>query len=182
MSFEFPAFFSYPPYFTLQPVKDTKDRQSKLWGELIHAYCRHAKVFIVDVESDAFPLWSNPSISRKLPLDARRIFLDDLVLSGGAEWLDKSKRVCLILWKRIQEWSAMIYTFVLTFGLRDSVMTLTELSSGDDTRGTGKRHPLDRGCSSIRLSDLSDCAEIYGIHREVLIRALRLLETQGKAR
>ena len=161
MSFEFPPFFSYPPYFTLQPVKDTKDRQSKLWGELILSYCRHAKVFVVDVESDTFPLFSNPSISRKLPLEARRIFLEDLVALGGAEWLDgTSKCQCLIFWKRIQEWAAAIYSFVLTFGLQDSVMTLKELSEGDDTRGT----------------------DIHGIHREVLVRALRLLESQGKAR
>ena len=142
MSFEYPIFFSYPPYFTLQPVKETRDRQSKLWGDLILSYCKHQKAFVVDVESDSFDLFSNPSISRKLPVDARRLFLDDLVASGSAEWLDgKNKRQCLILWRRIQEWAAAIYSFVQTFGLGDSVMTLTELSNGDDVRGTGESYP-----------------------------------------
>lgn len=65
--FQFPAFHSYPPWFTygpafallqhsdrklngacscrLQPIKETRDRQSALWCELILQYCRALKVF-----------------------------------------------------------------------------------------------------------------------------------------
>lgn len=45
-------------------------------------------------------------------------------------------------------------------GLTESVVTLDELTGGDDVRGT----------------------ELEGLHREVLLRALRLLEQQGKAK
>jgi len=43
-SFTYPPFYSFPPHFTLQPVRETRDKQSALWGALILDYCRHHKV------------------------------------------------------------------------------------------------------------------------------------------
>lgn len=87
-------------------------------------------------------------------------------LTGRAEWLDKSHRKCLLLWHRIQDWADLIISFVsiaqlkaavnlspvfalcmnlfVTFyqvkdnGLEDSVMTVEEIRSGVESRGTGK--------------------------------------------
>jgi ESCRT-II complex subunit VPS25 len=39
---------------------------------------------------------------------------------------------------QIPEWADIIYNFVKTYGLGDSVMVVEELSSGDDVRGTGE--------------------------------------------
>ncbi len=58
--------------------------------------------------------------------------------TGSVEWLDKSKRQALVLWRKIPEWAATIYSFVKTYGLGDSVMVVDELSTGDDVRGTGE--------------------------------------------
>ncbi|KAG2499685.1 hypothetical protein HYH03_002620 [Edaphochlamys debaryana] len=157
--FTFPYFHNYPPYFTLQPVKETRDKQIALWGSLVLTYCQHTKTFILDSQAPS-PLFVNDAINRKLNTEARIAVLDDLVAQGRAEWLDKSKRQCLILWKRIDEWVAVLLDFVRTYGLSDSVMTLDELSSGDDVRGT----------------------DLYGLHHEVLQRMLRVLEAQGKVR
>ncbi|GAX78043.1 hypothetical protein CEUSTIGMA_g5485.t1 [Chlamydomonas eustigma] len=159
-AFPYPSFFSFPPYFTLQPVKETRDKQSTLWGELILSFCKHFKIFIIAVEEDSFTLFCNPSINRKLNLEARRSFLDDLVKEGNALWLDASHQKCLILWKKVQEWASLIHSFAKTYGLSDFVMSVEELSSGDDVRGT----------------------DLQGLHREILIRALKLLESQGKAK
>lgn len=38
---------------------------------------------------------------------------------------------------QVDEWAGAVTEFVRTFGLSDSVMTVDELSSGDDVRGTG---------------------------------------------
>mmetsp|Transcript_32397 Transcript_32397/g.71591 ORF Transcript_32397/g.71591 Transcript_32397/m.71591 type:complete len:184 (+) Transcript_32397:43-594(+) len=160
-SFNYPFFYSYPPYFTIQPVKETRDRQSSLWGQLILSFCKHHKVFVINTQDDSFVPFTNANINRKLNLDARVAFLDDLVASGQAEWLEaKAKRLCLIYWKKIPDWAASIYNFIKTYGLTDSVMTLDELSNGDDVRGS----------------------ELQGLHREVLVRALKLLEAQGKVK
>ncbi|XP_027081262.1 vacuolar protein sorting-associated protein 25 isoform X2 [Coffea arabica] len=137
--FKLPHFFNYPPYFTLQPVRDTREKQVQLWKELIIEYCRAQKVFIIGLEED-FPLFSNRAIERR------------------AEWTDKGHKKCLILWHRIQEWADLIVHFVKENGLEDNVMTVEEIRSGTESRGT----------------------ELYGIDRSVLMRALKLLEHKGK--
>jgi len=115
---------------------------------------------VVNVDDESFELFANRKISRKLNADSQRAFLSDLAAQGSAEWLDKQQRSCLVLWRKVAEWAALLTDFARTYGLRDSVMTLDDLSGGDDVRGT----------------------ELFGLHREVLVRALRLLEAQGKAR
>eukprot|EP00246_Nothoceros_aenigmaticus_P010992 TRINITY_DN2818_c0_g1_i1.p1 TRINITY_DN2818_c0_g1~~TRINITY_DN2818_c0_g1_i1.p1 ORF type:complete len:179 (+),score=29.79 TRINITY_DN2818_c0_g1_i1:211-747(+) len=157
-AFKLPYFYNYPPYFTLQPVRDTREKQVQLWKELILQYCKQHKIFVINLEEE-FPLFANPAIERRLSYDAREIFLGALVSEGRAEWLDKSHRKCLVLWKRIQDWADLILQFVRENGTEDGVMTLEEIRSGDDTRGT----------------------ELANIDRTVLVRALKLLEQRGKA-
>ncbi|XP_017698595.2 vacuolar protein sorting-associated protein 25-like [Phoenix dactylifera] len=156
--FKVPHFFNYPPYYTLQPVKETREKQVQLWKELILDYCRNQKIFVIGLEED-YPLFSNPVIERSLSHEARKVFLNALVAEGHAEWMDKSHKKCLILWLRIQDWAAYILNFVKENGFEDSVMTVEDIRSGIETRGT----------------------ELAGIDRGVLMRALRLLEQKGKA-
>ncbi|WCJ21737.1 Vacuolar protein sorting-associated protein 25 [Euphorbia peplus] len=155
--FKLPQFFNYPPYFTLQPVRDTREKQVKLWKELIVDYCRTQKIFVIDVE-EKFPLFSNPVIERSLNHEAREAFLSALVSEGRAEWLDKGHRKCLLLWHRIQEWADIILQFARDNGLEDGVMTIDEIRTGTESRGT----------------------ELEGIDRTILMRALKQLEQKGK--
>ncbi|XAR70684.1 hypothetical protein NMG60_11027623 [Bertholletia excelsa] len=155
--FKLPYFFNYPPYFTLQPVKDTREKQIQLWKELILDYCKTQHIFIIELEKE-FPLFANPAIQRSLSHEARELFLSALVSEGRAEWMDKGHRKCLILWHRIQDWADMILRFVKDNGLEDSVTTVEEIRSGTESRGT----------------------ELQGIDRTVLMRALKLLENKGK--
>eukprot|EP00252_Welwitschia_mirabilis_P023276 TRINITY_DN654_c0_g1_i1.p1 TRINITY_DN654_c0_g1~~TRINITY_DN654_c0_g1_i1.p1 ORF type:complete len:182 (+),score=29.20 TRINITY_DN654_c0_g1_i1:281-826(+) len=156
--FRLPDFFNYPPYFTLQPVRDTRQKQVQLWKELIVNYCKHHKTYIINLEEE-FPLFSNPAINRKLSHEAKEAFLSALVNEGKAEWLDKGHKRCLILWRRIEDWAAYILHFVHENGLENGVMTLEELQTGVESRGT----------------------DLAGIDRTVLVKALRLLEQRGKA-
>lgn len=155
--FKLPHFFNYPPYFTLQPVRDIREKQVQLWKELILEYCRSQKIFVIGLEEE-FPLFSNPAIERSLSHEAREAFLSALVSEGRAEWLDKGHRKCLILWHRIQEWAGIILNFVKDNGLEDSVMTVEEIRSGIESRGT----------------------DLHGVDRTILMRALKLLEQKGK--
>ncbi|XP_072955101.1 vacuolar protein sorting-associated protein 25 [Typha angustifolia] len=157
-NFKLPNFFNYPPYFTLQPVRETREKQVQLWKELILDYCKSQKIFIVGLQDD-FPLFSNPVIERSLSHEAKEVFLTALVTEGRAEWMDKHHKKCLILWLRIQDWANYILNFVKENGLEDSVMTVEDIRSGIETRGS----------------------ELAGIDRGVLMRALRLLEQKGKA-
>ncbi|XP_021851888.1 vacuolar protein sorting-associated protein 25 isoform X2 [Spinacia oleracea] len=155
--FKLPNFFNYPPYFTLQPVRDTREKQIQLWKELVLEFCRSQKIFIISLEED-FPLFSNPTIERSLSHEAKEAFLSALVAEGRAEWIDKGHKKCLVLWHRIQDWADIILNFAKDNGLEDSVMTVEELRSGVESRGT----------------------ELHGIDRTVLMRALKVLENKGK--
>jgi hypothetical protein len=57
--------------------------------------------------------------------------------AGNAQWLDKGQQRCLVLWMKLGQWADAVYAFARELGLQDSVMTLDELSSGDEARGTG---------------------------------------------
>ncbi|KAI4373728.1 hypothetical protein MLD38_011817 [Melastoma candidum] len=155
--FKFPPFYNYPPYFTLQPVKDTREKQVQLWKELILDYCKTRNIFVIRPEED-FPLFSNPTIDRSLTHEARQVFLSALVSEGRAEWLDKGHKKCLVLWHRIQDWADILVQYVKENGLEDSVMTVEEIRSGPESRGT----------------------ELHGMDRIILWRALKLLENKGK--
>ncbi|EPS73641.1 hypothetical protein M569_01114, partial [Genlisea aurea] len=155
--FNLPNFFNYPPYFTLQPTRDTRERQIQLWKELILEFCRTQKIFVVGLDED-FPLFRNPAIERSLSHEARQVYLSALVAEGKAEWTDKSNKKCLILWHRIPEWADIILNLVKENGLDGSVMTVEEIRSGIESRGT----------------------EVHGMDRPTLIRALKHLENKGK--
>jgi ESCRT-II complex subunit VPS25 len=120
----------------LQPVRETREKQVQLWKDLILDYCRSQKLYIISLEED-FPLFSNPKIERSLSHEAKEVFLAALVYEGRAEWMDKGHKKCLILWLRIQDWANYILNFVKDNGLEDSVMTVEEIRSGIETRGTG---------------------------------------------
>ncbi|ONM39647.1 Vacuolar protein sorting protein 25 [Zea mays] len=141
---------------SLQPVRETREKQVQLWKDLILDYCRSQKIHTISLEED-FPLFSNAKIERSLSYEAKEVFLAALVSEGRAEWMDKGHKKCLILWLRIQDWANFILNFVKDNGLE--VMTIEEIRSGIDTRGT----------------------ELEGIDRGVLMRALRQLEQKGKA-
>ncbi|KAK4252697.1 hypothetical protein QN277_014441 [Acacia crassicarpa] len=155
--FKLPHFFNYPPYFTLQPVRATREKQVQLWKDLILDYCRTQKIFVVGVDEE-FPLFSNPAIERSLSHEAREAFLSALVSEGRAEWMDKGHKNCLILWYRIQDWADIVVQFARDNGLEDGVVTIEELRSGTESQGT----------------------ELHGIDRTILNRALKLLEQKGK--
>ncbi|KAK8578978.1 hypothetical protein V6N13_142220 [Hibiscus sabdariffa] len=133
--FKLPHFFNYPPYLTLQPVRETREKQVQLWKELILDYCRTQKIFVIKLE-DEFPLFSNSVIERTRSHEAREAFLSALAAEGRAEWLDKGRRNSLILWHRIQDWADIIVNFVKDNGFEDSVMTVEEIRSGIESRGT----------------------------------------------
>jgi hypothetical protein len=63
--------------------------------------------------------------------------------AGGAEWVDaKAKVSALVLWRSVEQWAEVVAGWARSYGLQDSVMTVEELSSGDDVRHTGARWAL----------------------------------------
>eukprot|EP00873_Tetraselmis_striata_P040747 jgi/Tetstr1/461011/TSEL_006161.t1 len=158
---ELPKFWSYPPYFTLQPVAETREKQISLWHNLLLNYCKHHKVYVVPANAaEGFPLFENKAIGRRLNQAAIATILGAAVTAGKADWVNSAQQSCIIYWRTLEDWAQLLLSFAQSTGMNDLVMTVDELSSGIETRGT----------------------ELEGIHKEVLLRAIRRLESQGQAR
>ncbi|KAL8175766.1 UNVERIFIED_CONTAM: Vacuolar protein-sorting-associated protein 25 [Gekko kuhli] len=173
MSFEWPWQYSFPPFFTLQPNVDTRQKQLTAWCSLVLSYCRLNKLYTMTVtEAQESPLFNNRKLQRillqwgraltllgKLPLESILVVLEELRKKGNLEWLDKNKSSFLVLWRRLEEWSKLIYQWVSKNGLTNSVFTLYELSNGDDT----------------------ETEEFHGLEESLLLRALQALQQEHKA-
>ena len=100
-------------------------------------------------------------IAGHLNRDAKVVFLDDLISHGRGEWLDgKMKRTFLVLWKTWNEWADALYGWAVANGEIDSVVTMHDVQSGPSIAGT----------------------ELANLPRTVLDKAIKVLESQGKAK
>ncbi|XP_033618957.1 vacuolar protein-sorting-associated protein 25 isoform X2 [Fukomys damarensis] len=106
-----------------------------------------------------FLLTGRVSTPRKLPVESIQIVLEELRKKGNLEWLDKNKSSFLIMWRRPEEWGKLIYQWVSRSGQNNSVFTLYELTSGEDTEGE----------------------EFHGLDEATLLRALQALQQEHKA-
>lgn len=154
---QYPEFYSFPPFFTIQPVLATREKQLALWRDLIVRY--HTQYKLKTLVVHECPLWQNETIGRKLDRSAIKAVMDDLVKMGHGEWLDDAQTQCRILWRRPEELATDIYEWAGANGVRGGgVCTLYELHSGEDVNGMS----------------------FQGLDEELLRRALSILEEEGK--
>uniref|UniRef100_A0A8V0ZPS9 Vacuolar protein-sorting-associated protein 25 n=1 Tax=Gallus gallus TaxID=9031 RepID=A0A8V0ZPS9_CHICK len=148
MSFSWPWQYSFPPFFTLQPNGETRQKQLAAWCALALAYSRRQRLPAMTLrEAQDSPLFANRRLQRKLPPEAIQVVLEELRKNGNLEWLDKNKTSFLIMWRRPEEWGKLIYQWVSKNGLTNSVFTLYELISGDDTANEAfQRHDFLSCC------------------------------------
>lgn len=159
-AFEWPAFYGYPPYFTLQPVAETRTRQSELWRSLILAFCRHHKLFFLTPDAaDDTPLFWNKAIDRRLNAEARAAFLEDMVTAGQALWLDGGRARALVLWRPLAGWADAVAAWARDAGMAGQVVTVDELAT-EEAAGT----------------------ELEGLPKELIVEAVKQLEGRGVAK
>lgn len=137
--FTFPAYTSFPPFYTLQPNLTTRARQLELWSSLITSYCAHHKLFKLSLSSPPSDLFNNTSIKRSLkPNDIRTVLEHMSQPSTGAliEWIAPVSRgeqsnTCWVYWRSLGEWADTIYNWVDETGQKGAVLTVYELREGD---------------------------------------------------
>ena len=116
--FSYPSFWSYPPYFTLQPISETREKQVSSWTDLILQYCRAKKKFMISIDQedksqeDYFEPFRNEAVDRELPVPARAVMLQRLVDEGRGQWLDGDKRICIIWWRNLDDWAEDVQRWV----------------------------------------------------------------------
>ncbi len=152
--------YNFPPFFTLQPNVETRRAQLKAWRLLVLEYCQINKKYVFEMKSTPNePLFRNNSINRQLSNDSIKAIFDDLHQNGSIEWFDKKQDKCYVYWKRPEEWAQLIYKWALDKALINSVCTLYEITSSDDTIGY----------------------DFHGLNQNILLKALQSLENEGKA-
>ena len=63
---QWPWQYSFPPFFTLQPNSDTRAKQLEAWCDLVLAYFKSTRSYMLDVnEASSSPLFYNEEISRE---------------------------------------------------------------------------------------------------------------------
>ncbi|KAF5284759.1 hypothetical protein FQA39_LY04484 [Lamprigera yunnana] len=157
--FKFPWQHSFPPFFTLQSHAETRARQISIWGSLILNYFRCNKAFTLDIrETNQHPLFSNDNINRKLNAEFLLAILSDLQRTQNAAPIDKLRNQWEIYWHTIEEWSNILYDYIVARGGTNSVFTLYELTQGDEVQEE----------------------EFYGLDDNILIKVLTVLQNQEK--
>ncbi|KAL7938518.1 ESCRT-II complex subunit domain-containing protein [Trichoderma chlorosporum] len=176
-SFPFPREYFFPAFFTRQTNLTIHHAQLTKWSALVLAYARHHRLFRVALSAAAdSDLFFNRAIDRRLaPPDIREV-LDFMRKDGRAEFVrpgsgtgpaDASSSsdsaaagdVVFLYWRKPEEWAALVEAYVEETAQKGSVLTVYELTEGENTRGT----------------------EFHGMDNQVLMKALNVLVKRGKA-
>ena len=149
----------FPPFYTLQPVLATRERQLELWRQLILKKCESSSTLMIELNS--FPFFANSKINRSLDAEGRKAVGDFLVSTGFGEWEDPSTKLRLRVYSRTPEsWAQTVYEWAKqTVRVGEGISTFYEIHSGEDAENT----------------------ELFGLHEDILHKALKVLEKQGKA-
>lgn len=163
-SSSFPWQHSFPPFYTLQPHRETRQKQLEAWRAIVLDYCQARNISTADVAALAkSDLFHNKAIKRQLSGEALDAVLDDLRARGHLEWLDKGRRQrCRIYWRTPQEWAALIYAWARENGLTNTVCTLYEITEGQQD-GQHDERPF------------------ANLEKETLVQALKVLQNEKKA-
>ncbi|KAL2202989.1 ESCRT-II complex, vps25 subunit [Sarocladium strictum] len=159
--FSYPPEYNFPPFYTRQPNATTHHAQLTKWSSLVLAYCRHHRVFRLNLLDDESPLFRNTTIDRRLSQrDIRDVALF-MHKEGRVEFLSGGVNGdnVFVYWKKLEEWAAAVEQWVDDTGQKGAVVTIYEITQGDGTKGT----------------------DLHGMDTEVLLKALNILVKRGKA-
>ena len=154
--FDVPKYWQFPPFFTLQPVLETREKQLKLWRELILTYHEHARLYSMGPPS-SFPLFKNEALDRQLSPEGIEAVVASLVAAGEAEWEDAATRSnLLVYWKTPEALARDIASWAAQkLSKFDCVVAVVELHSDEDS-------------------------PFLGVDPALIVKALGLLEEEGK--
>lgn len=166
-SFRFPEVYHFPPFFTLQPVLATRDKQLELWRALIVQYAEQHQIKTLSIHDDT-TLWRNAAIQRQLSVDAIQAIGDHVVAQGYGEWLrtegSESKTTLRVFWRRPEQLADDLYAWAEANGYlgNHTVVTVYELhSGGDDSAFPGMDEAVLRKALAI-LEQRGQCTVFQG--------------------
>lgn len=163
--FQVPEYWSFPPFFTLQPVAETREKQLQMWTAVIVQWAKATNTW--SLAPHQCPLWENAAIARRLSDEGQQAVIAELIRRGHAEWETQGDALhgaggtgrLRIMWKTVTNVANELIEHARANNMVGDVFTVYELHSGDDASGT-PFHQMDPW---------------------LLRRAILQLEEQGKA-
>ncbi|CAM9213413.1 unnamed protein product [Ectocarpus fasciculatus] len=134
-SYSPPECWNFRPFFTIQPVKPTKDKQLKLWKDIILEYHMQNNVCTMNVAT--CPLFENKTIDRRLSIDGIKEIIDHLIASENAAWEDSAHTIARVMWKTPDTIAAEVYNWACQNDYLNTIFTVFELHSGDEHTDSG---------------------------------------------
>jgi ESCRT-II complex subunit VPS25 len=158
--FNWPWQYNFPPFFTIQPNAATREKQLEVWCQLSIDFFKCKKIFKVNIhELASSPLFRNSVINRKLAFDGIEQVFGELEKRGRVEWIDRKKGTCFVYPTRLEELAETILHWVDDTSRSNAVCTFGEIT--DD--------------------EANAALPFFGLDKEVLLKALRILESKAKA-
>jgi hypothetical protein len=170
----------------LQPTLETREKQLRLWKELILDYCSKSNVY--QINPATFPFFKNESINRQMSVDGIRAIVEFLLANRNAEWDDTTRTILRIMWKTPESLGMDIYEWASKKEVLGTVYTIYELVSGDEYTESGEKERIELILNIISheplfLSFSFSFSVFSGFHGTDLVlfrRALQYLESQRK--
>jgi ESCRT-II complex subunit VPS25 len=160
-SYSFPDFWHFPPMFTIQKVDKTRESQFQMWTDLLTGYLESQSKTSIYVDKEAgAPPFTNPEIRKSLHPDGIRQVLDYMSSQGFGSWSDDEKTIFSCSWRKLSDWANSIYKWAVSMDQIGKINTIYDLHSGDETDGE----------------------DFHGIEPGLLLKALDVLEEEGKVR
>ncbi|KZW00053.1 ESCRT-II complex, vps25 subunit [Exidia glandulosa HHB12029] len=132
--FTLPSIHSLHPFFTHQTVPTTLAVQTEHWTRLILSYARHARLFTLGVEDADLKTgpWAdilyNPEIARSVKPAHLESLIATLVAQGKAYYdPPKQTRTVLLLWRTLDEWAEVLFTWASDTGQLNTILTFYEI-------------------------------------------------------
>mmetsp|Transcript_10873 Transcript_10873/g.16559 ORF Transcript_10873/g.16559 Transcript_10873/m.16559 type:complete len:177 (+) Transcript_10873:56-586(+) len=167
-SFDFnpPELWSFPPFFTIQPVQATRIKQLDIWKQLILEY--HMTRNLHTMTLTEFPYFENQSIDRKLSREGVLAVISHLIASGNAEWEDDNRSRARIMWRTAEAVASDIYSWVTSNGYIGTVFTVYELLNGEEysDSGFGQTDPYLFKRALYALEKQNKCTVIEGANSD----------------
>eukprot|EP00347_Sterkiella_histriomuscorum_P005578 403356074 len=159
-SFELPTQHSWPFFYTIQLNVDTRERQMKMWADLILNYTKSKQQYSISLgELYNSHITQNPEINRRLSMDSLLQIADWMSKNKFADFTSESREKIFVYWRPIQEIADAVYQWANKTGKIGSVETLIDICEDSDNKKES----------------------FYKLPIEVLLKSCQALQEVGKA-
>eukprot|EP00826_Nyctotherus_ovalis_P047355 TRINITY_DN543_c0_g1_i12.p2 TRINITY_DN543_c0_g1~~TRINITY_DN543_c0_g1_i12.p2 ORF type:complete len:182 (-),score=77.46 TRINITY_DN543_c0_g1_i12:48-593(-) len=133
LPYNFPEYYNWPCFFTIQLNKETKQTQLKLWEELISKYSEAKKIHTWGVtELFSSELCHNKELSRRLTRSDFDAVLDYMLKSGAAAYSTSAKDKITVYYKTVKDYADAIYKWALETGRMNSVESIVDIATSSE--------------------------------------------------